>query len=79
MRRNPGAGGVFLFLWDGGMALRPMTHPHTMIQLIEILLTPKKTDHDIKIVKVFKEIRTIAILMRKDARNPGKLVWRRYD
>ncbi len=38
----------------------------------------KKTDHDIKkvkIVKVFKEIRTIAILMRKDVRNPRKLVW----
>ena len=39
---------------------------------------PKKTEHDVKIVKivnVFKKIRTIAILMRKDVPNPGKLVW----
>ena len=43
-----------------------------------ILFTPKKTEHDVKIVKivnVFKKIRTIAIFMRKDVPNPGKLVW----
>ena len=44
----------------------------------EVLFTPKKTEHDVKkvkIVKVFKKIRTIAIFMRKDVPNPGKLVW----
>ena len=43
-----------------------------------VLFTPKKTEHDVKkvkIVKVFKKIRTIAIFMRKDVPNPGKLVW----
>ena len=33
----------------------------------------------VKIVEVFKTIWTIAILMREDVQNPGKLVWRRYD
>ena len=44
----------------------------------KLLFTPKKTEHDVKkvkIVKVFKKIRTIAIFMRKDVPNPGKLVW----
>ena len=42
----------------------------------------KKTDNDVEIVKiinVFKKIWTIAILMRKDVPNPGKLVWGPYD
>ena len=41
----------------------------------EVLFTPKKTEHGVKIVNVFKKIRTIVILMRKDMPNPGKLVW----
>ncbi len=44
----------------------------------KVLFTPKKTEHDVKIVKIvniFKKIRNIAILMRKDVPNPGKLVW----
>ena len=44
----------------------------------KVLLTPKKTEHHLKIIKivdVFKKIRTIAILMRKDVPNPEKLVW----
>ena len=48
------------------------------LSILHLLFTPKKTEHDIKIVKivnVFKEIRTITILMRKDVRNSGKLVW----
>ena len=47
-----------------------------------VLLAPKKTDNDVEIVKivnVFKKIWTIAILMRKDVPNPGKLVWGPYD
>ena len=43
-----------------------------------VLLAPKKTDNDVEIVKivnVFKKIRTIAILMRKDVPNQEKLVW----
>ena len=46
------------------------------------LLALKKTDNDVEIVKiinVFKKIWTIAILMRKDVPNPGKLVWGPYD
>ena len=46
--------------------------------IVKVLFTPKKTEHDVKIVKivnVFKKIRTKAILMRKDVPNPGKLVW----
>ena len=45
-------------------------------------LRQKKTEHDVKkvkLVKVFKKIRTIAIFMRKDVPNPGKLVWWPYD
>ena len=41
-------------------------------------LCKKKMEHDVKIVKivnVFKKNQTIAILMRKDMPNPGKLVW----
>ena len=53
---------------------------NTMIVLkcTNLLFMPKKMEHDVKIVKivnVFKKIRTIAILMRKDVPNPGKLVW----
>ena len=33
----------------------------------------------VKIVDVFKKYRTIAVLMREDVRNLGKLVWRPYD
>ena len=46
------------------------------------LLALKKTDNDVEIVKiinVFKKIWTIAILMRKDVPNPGKLVWGPYE
>ena len=42
----------------------------------------KKTDNDVEIVKivnVFKENWTKAILMRKDVPNPGKLVQGPYD
>ena len=52
--------------------------PVTELYLTYYLRQKKKTDHNIKIVKivkVFKKIRTIAILMRKDVPNPGKLVW----
>ena len=48
----------------------------------ELLLTPKKTEHHIEIIKivnVFKKIWTIVILMRKDVPNPEKLVWGPYD
>ena len=48
------------------------------ISTAKILFTPKKTERDVKkvkIVKAFKKIRTIAIFMRKDVPNPGKLVW----
>ena len=60
-----------------------VTRCNAVVQNIyNVLFTPKKTEHDVKIVKivnVFKKIRTIAILMRKDVQNPGKLVWRCYD
>ena len=49
---------------------------------IDILFTPKKTEHDVEIVRIvniFNRIRTIASLMRKDVPNPGKLVWGPYD
>ena len=47
-----------------------------------VLFTPKKTEHNVKIVKivnVFKKIWTITILIRKDVPTPGKLVWGPYD
>ena len=46
------------------------------------LLALKKTDKNVEIVKiinVFKKNWTIAILMRKDVPNPGKLVWGPYN
>ena len=46
-----------------------------------IPLAPKKSTvfKIVKIVGVFKTIRTIAILMCKDVQIPGKSVWKRYD
>ena len=44
---------------------------------ISILLTPKKTDNNVKIVKIvngLKRIQTIPFLMRNELQNPKKLL-----
>ena len=65
-----------LSIREGVCDARSESHNHFSNSFL--LFTPKKTEHDVKkvkIVKVFKKIRTIAIFMRKDVPNPGKLVW----